>query len=99
MPIREFASQGQHKTFLVALKIAEFHYIRQMLGETPAMLLDDVMTELDYTRATKAIQNVAGLGQAFITATDMLSFDERMIDMRDAKFHSVREGSVVYEHA
>lgn len=99
MPIREFASQGQHKTFLVALKIAEYHYIRQMLGETPAMLLDDVMTELDYTRATKAIKTVAGLGQTFITATDMLSFDEKMIDMHEAKFHSVREGSIVYEHA
>ncbi|MCL5021182.1 MAG: DNA replication/repair protein RecF [Bacteroidetes bacterium] len=98
-PIREFASQGQHKTFLVALKIAEFHYIKQMLGETPAMLLDDVMTELDYTRATKAIQSVAGLGQSFITATDMLSFDEKMLDIREAKFHSVREGSVVYENA
>ncbi len=99
MPIREFASQGQHKTFLVALKIAEYHYIRQMLGETPAMLLDDVMTELDYTRATRAIQTAAALGQTFITATDMLSFDEKMIDMKEARFHSVREGSVVYEHA
>ena len=49
LPIREFASQGQHKTFLVALKIAEFHYIKAKLNETPAMLLDDVMTELDYS--------------------------------------------------
>lgn len=95
-PIREFASQGQHKTFLVALKIAEFHYIRQVLGETPAMLLDDVMTELDYTRATKTIQTISKLGQSFITATDMLNFDEKMLDMHDAKFHSVRDGNVVY---
>lgn len=99
MPIKEFASQGQHKTFLVALKVAEFHYIRHKLGETPAMLLDDVMTELDFTRATKAIRTVAGLGQAFITATDMLSFDEKMVDMQDVKFHSVKDGCVVYEHA
>lgn len=97
VPVREFASQGQHKTFLVALKMAEFHYIKQALGETPAMLLDDVMTELDYTRATRAIQNVAHFGQTFITATDMLSFDERMLDIREARFHSVRDGTVVYE--
>ena len=99
IPIKEFASQGQHKTFLVALKVAESRYIKQKLGETPAMLLDDVMTELDLTRATKAIRTVTGLGQAFITATDMLSFDDKIVDMQDVKFHSVKEGSVVYEHA
>ena len=99
MPIKDFASQGQHKTFLVALKVAEFHYIKHKLGETPAMLLDDVMTELDFTRATKTIRTVEGLGQAFITATDMLSFDEKMVDMQDVKYHSVKDGSVVYEHA
>lgn len=97
MPIKDFASQGQHKTFLVSLKVAEFHYIREMLGETPAMLLDDVLTELDYTRATRTIQTVAGLGQTFITATDMLSFDEKMLDMREARFHTVKDGNVVEE--
>lgn len=98
-PIREFASQGQHKTFLVALKIAEFHYIREMLGETPAMLLDDVMTELDYSRATKTVRAVAALGQTFITATDLLSYDEKLLDTRETKYHFVREGNVVYEDA
>lgn len=97
MPIKEFASQGQHKTFLVSLKVAEFHYIKEMLGETPAMLLDDVLTELDYTRATRTIQTVAGLGQTFITATDMLSFDEKMLDMREARFHTVKEGNIIEE--
>ena len=98
-PIREFASQGQHKTFLVALKVAEFHYIRSMLGETPAMLLDDVMTELDYARATKTVKTVAGLGQTFITATDMISFDDEFLDIHDTRFHTVKDGSVVYENA
>jgi len=99
LPIREFASQGQHKTFLVALKIAEFHYIKLKLDETPAMLLDDVMTELDYSRATKTIRAISGLGQVFVTATDMLNFDEKMLDAKETKFHFVREGSVVYENA
>jgi DNA replication and repair protein RecF len=96
LPIREFASQGQHKTFLVALKIAEFHYIKSKLKETPAMLLDDVMTELDYSRATKTICAISALGQAFITGTDMVSFDEKMLDMKETRFHLVREGNVVY---
>lgn len=99
VPIREFASQGQHKTFLVALKIAEFHYMTEKLNETPAMLLDDVMTELDYARASKTIHAVSDLGQTFITATDMLNFDEKLLDARATKIHVVKEGSVVYENA
>ncbi len=99
VPIREFASQGQHKTFLVALKIAEFHYMKAKLNQTPAMLLDDVMTELDYSRASKTIRAVSDLGQTFITASDMLDFDEKLLDMCDTKIHSVKEGSVVYENA
>ncbi len=98
LPIRDFGSQGQHKSFLVALKIAEFHYIKSRLGETPAMLLDEVMNELDYSRATNTIHTLSSLGQTFITATDLLSFDEKMIGTRDVKMHIVREGNVVYEN-
>jgi DNA replication and repair protein RecF len=98
MPMREFASQGQHKTFLVALKIAEFHYIRSKLNETPAMLLDDVMTELDYSRATKTIQAISTLGQAFVTATDMINFNNNILDGRETKIHLVHEGNVVYQN-
>jgi recombinational DNA repair ATPase RecF len=82
----------------VALRVAEFYYMKGKLGETPAMLLDDVMTELDYSRATKTIKALSGLGQTFITATDMLIFDEKLLDMGEAKFHIVREGNVVYEN-
>lgn len=98
LPIRDFGSQGQHKSFLVALKIAEFHYIKSRIGETPAMLLDEVMNELDYSRATNTIHTLSSLGQTFITATDLLSFDEKMIGTRDVKMHIVREGNVVYEN-
>jgi len=96
-PIREFASQGQHKTFLVALKIAEFHYIKQKLGETPAMLLDDVMTELDYSRASKTISSVSNLGQSFVTVTDMINFDDKLLDTHTTKVLFVRDGNVEYE--
>jgi len=96
LPIREFASQGQRKTFLVALKIAEFHYIKSKLSETPAMLLDDVMTELDYSRATRTISAISTLGQAFITGTDMVNFDENFLETKEMKSHFVREGTMVY---
>jgi DNA replication and repair protein RecF len=97
MPVREFASQGQHKTFLVALKIAEFHYMKSKLGETPMMLLDDVMTELDYSRASRTIRLISSLGQAFITATDMFNVDERLLELKETEIHVVRNGTVAYD--
>jgi DNA replication and repair protein RecF len=68
--VRRYASQGQHKTLLVALKIAEFHYVRERRGEQPIFLLDDVFSELDESRRTRILETVDGLGQTFISTTD-----------------------------
>jgi DNA replication and repair protein RecF len=68
--VRRYASQGQHKTLLVALKIAEFHYLRERRGEQPIFLLDDVFSELDESRRARILETVDGLGQTFITTTD-----------------------------
>ncbi|MBI3006388.1 MAG: DNA replication/repair protein RecF, partial [Ignavibacteriales bacterium] len=69
MDARQFASQGQHKTFLVALKIAEFNYMKDACQETPVFLLDDVFSELDEHRSQRLIQATQSLGQTFITTT------------------------------
>jgi len=68
---REFASQGQHKTLLIALKFAEFHYLLEKKKETPIILFDDIFSELD----TNRIDRVLGLlsksdAQIIITLTD-----------------------------
>jgi len=68
--LRRFASQGQMKTFLVALVIAKFFYLKEKKSETPLLLLDDVFGELDLRRAEKLISIVGDIGQTFITATD-----------------------------
>ena len=67
---RNFASQGQHKTFLVALKLAEFFYIKERCNETPILLLDDVLSEMDGRRSQRLLEATAELGQVFITSTD-----------------------------
>jgi DNA replication and repair protein RecF len=72
--VQLFASQGQHKSFLVGLKVAEFTYVRERRGETPLFLLDDVFSELDARRAGKILSLVQGLGQTMITATDDSAF-------------------------
>jgi DNA replication and repair protein RecF len=79
VPLQEYASQGQHKSFLVALKIAEFVYLRERRGERPILLLDDVFGELDRRRSARILCLVETLGQAIITATEVRSFGEAIV--------------------
>lgn len=70
-PARTYASQGQHRAFVLALKIAELHRIHDAIGDYPVFLLDDVSSELDEERNAQLMRYLdqAG-GQVFITTTD-----------------------------
>lgn len=70
MNAQEYASQGEHKTLLIALKSAELLYVRTVRDETPMLLLDDVFAELDSERAARVIGRLQENGQAILTATD-----------------------------
>lgn len=72
--LKKFGSQGQHKTFQVALRFAQFFYIKNKLGRTPIFLLDDVFGELDTERAVKISEFLREVGQAFVTLTDFSNF-------------------------
>lgn len=72
--VQQFASQGQHKTLLVALKIAEFAYVKERRDETPLLLLDDVFSELDERRARRILALATEMGQSLITTTDDRTF-------------------------
>lgn len=74
LDLRKYASQGQHKTFLIALKLAEFSYLKERREETPVLLLDDVLSELDDERARRLLGCVAHLGQTLVTTTDGVPF-------------------------
>jgi DNA replication and repair protein RecF len=65
-----YASQGEHKTLLIALKLAEYEYITGRCGETPMLLLDDIFAELDRQRAACVMQRLQTKGQSIVTATD-----------------------------
>ena len=67
--IRRFGSQGQQKSFLIALKLAEFSLMRDHYGFAPILLLDDIFDRLDAGRVEKLIKLVASdrFGQIFIT--------------------------------
>jgi DNA replication and repair protein RecF len=68
---REHGSQGQLRSLVLALKLAELDNLSEALGEPPLLLLDDVASELDEVRRAKLYETITGLpGQTFITVTD-----------------------------
>ncbi len=70
-PIKKFGSQGQQKSFLVALKLAQFDFIKQQSGVSPILLLDDIFDKLDENRVAQIIKLVDNeqFGQIFISDT------------------------------
>jgi DNA replication and repair protein RecF len=70
-PIKKFGSQGQQKTFLIALKLAKFEYIKMKKNITPVLLLDDIFDKLDDHRVGYILNLIEknNLGQTFITDT------------------------------
>jgi len=72
-PIKKYGSQGQQKSFLVALKLAQFELIGQLLKMKPILLLDDVFDKLDHTRVTHLMKLVSdhAFGQVFVSDTDI----------------------------
>jgi DNA replication and repair protein RecF len=74
--LKKTGSQGQQKTYLVALKLAEFEFMKQTMDNTPILLLDDVFDKFDAFRVRQIIRLVADnhFGQIFITDTN----EERM---------------------
>ncbi|MEW5841726.1 MAG: DNA replication and repair protein RecF [Bacteroidota bacterium] len=71
LELKRFGSQGQHKTFQIALRFAQFFFIKEKLGKTPLFLMDDVFGELDTYRAGRISEYLSEIGQAFITLTDL----------------------------
>ncbi|UOB16896.1 DNA replication/repair protein RecF [Abyssalbus ytuae] len=70
-PVKKFGSQGQQKSFLIALKLAQFDFIKEQAGVTPILLLDDIFDKLDESRVAQIIKlvNEEGFGQIFISDT------------------------------
>lgn len=79
--MKQLGSQGQNKTFLVGLKLAQFDFLRRMGHTTPILLLDDIFDRLDGDRVEQIIRLVASdrFGQIFITDTNREYLD-RIID-------------------
>ena len=71
-PIKKFGSQGQQKSFLIALKLAQFEFIKEQVNITPILLLDDIFDKLDHDRVSHLMRLISDhiFGQVFISDTD-----------------------------
>ncbi len=89
---RSYASQGQQRTAVVSLKLAEAALIENRTGERPLLLLDDVLSELDGERRAALLKEVAGGGQVIITSVEAGPFPPEL--MAGAMVWTVIEGKI-----
>ncbi len=80
---KKFASQGQQRTIVLALKLAELEIIKDKTKQTPLLLLDDVLAELDNVRQNFLLKSIDSDIQMIITSVDTLAFDETFLDNVD----------------
>lgn len=93
---KKFASQGQQRTIVLALKLAELDLIKNKIGENAILLLDDVLAELDNTRQNYLLNAIGEETQTIITSVDTLHFDEKYLkDVQIFKISADEEGAKV----
>jgi len=89
---RAYGSQGQQRTAVVSLKLAEAALVAGRTGERPVLLLDDVLSELDGERRAALLRQVAGAGQVIITSVEAGPFPPNLIS--SARVWSVVGGEI-----
>ena len=89
----KFASQGQQRTVVLSLKISELEMLKEKTGETPILLLDDVLAELDDLRQNFLLNSIEKDTQTVITSVDTLLFDEEFL--KDVKIFTVENGKII----
>ena len=89
---RAYASQGQQRTAVVSLKLAEASLLAARTGERPVLLLDDVLSELDGARRMALLRQVGGGGQVIITSVEASPFPADLIS--EAKLWTVEGGKI-----
>jgi DNA replication and repair protein RecF len=92
-PAKFYGSQGQQRTLVLALKLAELKLIEEVVGEAPLLLLDDVLAELDLHRQNQLLEAIQDRFQTMITTTHLNSFDTDWL--RDSQILSVESGMVL----
>lgn len=96
-PIKKFGSQGQQKSFLVAVKLAQFEFIHQLKGKKPLLLLDDIFDKLDKQRVKALLKLVSenSFGQIFITDANKERIDDLLDEIgAERKIYHISDNGV-----
>ena len=91
-PARSYGSQGQQRTLVLALKLAELKLIEEVVGEAPLLLLDDVLAELDLNRQNQLLDAIQDRFQTLITTTHLGAFDSQWLN--SSQILSVQAGQI-----
>ena len=89
----KYASQGQQRTIVLSLKMAELDILKDKIGETPILLLDDVLAELDDLRQNFLLNSIGENIQTIITSVDTLLFDQEFL--KNVKIFKVDNGKII----
>ena len=89
----KYASQGQQRTIVLALKLSELDIITSKTGDEPVLLLDDVLAELDDLRQNYLLKSINENTQTIITSVDTILFEEEFL--RDVKIYKIESGCVL----
>ena len=78
--LKRFGSQGQQKSFLIALKLAQYHFIKKHKSFLPLLLIDDIFDKIDSERSRQLVQLLSGdqFGQIFITDTEEIHITDEL---------------------
>ncbi|PZO36229.1 MAG: DNA replication/repair protein RecF [Pseudanabaena frigida] len=93
-PAREYGSQGQQRTLVLALKLAELELLESVIGEPPLLLLDDVLAELDLQRQDHLLNAIGDRVQTIITTTHLGSFDAHWLN--SSRIFQVENGKISF---
>ena len=93
--IRKFGSQGQQRTAALSLKLAEIELVKKIAKDTPVLLLDDVLSELDSNRQNFLLNSIGEI-QTIITCTGLDDFINNRFEIN--KIFKVVEGTVISEN-
>lgn len=96
-PIKRVGSQGQNKTYLISLKLAQFDFLKRTHNFSPILLLDDIFDKLDSNRVEKIVELVSGetFGQIFITDTNREHLDSILHQLgQEATIFKVENGEI-----
>jgi len=92
--IRQYGSQGQQRTTALSLKLSEIEIIKKEVGESPILIMDDVLSELDVARQNQLIEFTKGI-QTFITTTELSDVLKKFEDTSGV--YIIKEGTIDFK--